>query len=181
MKLDRLTAPNPYELLPPVSAFELSSTDLRTGERMAETFVYNGWGVHGDNVSPHLSWSKFPAGTRSFAVTLFNPDAPTASGFWHWVVVNVPGTVTTLARGSGARGGKGLPPGAFQVGNDFGEANYCGAAPPAGDRPHRYFFAVHAVDVESLGVEPSARPAVVGFNLTFHTIARALLVPIYGV
>lgn len=181
MKLDRPTAPSPYDLLPPVPAFELSSADVRTGERLAETFVFNGWGVHGSNLSPQLSWSRFPVATRSFVVTLFDPDAPTASGFWHWVVVNVPRTVTSLARDSGARGSKGLPSGAFHIANDFGEANYCGAAPPAGDRPHRYCYAVHAVDVENLGVEPAARPAVVGFNLTFHTLARALLVPVYGV
>jgi hypothetical protein len=131
--------------------------------------------VGGRNLSPHLAWFGFPAETRGFVVTCFDPDAPTGSGFWHWVLVNVPRSVTELARGA-------TPPGAaFCVRNDYGDASYGGAAPPPGDRPHRYVFAVHAIDVDSLEVSPDATPAYVGFNLAFHTLARATLRPTFAV
>jgi Raf kinase inhibitor-like YbhB/YbcL family protein len=113
-------------------------------------------------------------------VTCFDPDAPTPSGFWHWVVVDVPASVTELARGAGVAGGAELPKGAFMVSGDMGSADYTGAAPPPGDVPHRYFFVVHALDVESLGVEPASSPAFVSFNLVFHTLARAQIVPTYN-
>jgi Raf kinase inhibitor-like YbhB/YbcL family protein len=147
---------------------------------MDTVFVFDGWGMNGGNQSPHLRWSGFPRETRGFAVTMFDPDAPTASGFWHWVLLDLPATVTELPRGSGARGGQRLPSGALSIANDFGEPAYCGPAPPAGDRPHRYFLAVHALDTDKLGVDPGARAAVAGFNLAFHTLARGLLVPEYG-
>jgi Raf kinase inhibitor-like YbhB/YbcL family protein len=179
MNLDRPPAPNPYQLLPAVPSFDLQSSDVRTGEQFASTFVNDGMGQSGDCLSPALRWSGFPAETRSFAVTMFDPDAPTASGFWHWVVVDIPASVTELARGSGALGGQRLPAGAIQLGNDTGQARYDGPAPPAGDRAHHYYIAVHAVDVETLGVSPDARCAIAGFTLTFHVLARAVIVPVY--
>jgi hypothetical protein len=136
--------------------------------------------VGGQNLSPQLAWSGFPAETRSFAVTCYDPDAPTGSGFWHWVLVNVPASVTELPRGAGSTSSAGLP-GAFSVRNDYGESTYGGSAPPAGDRPHRYVFAVHALDVEKLDVTPDTSAAAVGFNLTFHTLARAVIRPTYQV
>ena len=171
---DRPEAPDPYAKLHTVPGFTVTSTDVADGAPIdpRHTFV-------GDNISPQLSWSGFPAETQSFVVNVFDPDAPIVSGFWHWVVANIPASVTELATGAGGADGSGLPAGAIQTRNDFGTEGYGGCAPPAGDRPHRYYIAVHAVDTDSLPVDGSATPAVVGFNLIFHTLARAVIVPTF--
>ncbi|MFI5928636.1 YbhB/YbcL family Raf kinase inhibitor-like protein [Micromonospora sp. DT44] len=174
MTLERPIAPDPYELLPTVPSFTLTSDDVQNGEPMDVRHAHGSAG--GENVSPQLTWSDFPAETKSFTVTCYDPDAPTGSGFWHWVLVNVPVDVTQLPTGAGGAAGTDLG-GAFSVRNDYGEQGYGGAAPPPGDRPHRYVFAVHALDVDRLDVTPDASPAYVGFNLTFHTLARAVIRP----
>lgn len=170
--------PLPYDFLPPVPSFELRSDDVTDGEMMSSRQVYNGFGMTGENISPQLSWSGFPAETAGFAVTCYDPDAPTGSGFWHWLALGLPASVTSLPAGAGS--GAGLPDGAFQVRNDYGTKDFGGAAPPAGDPPHRYVFAVHALDTADLGVDDSITPAVAGFNLRFHTIARAVMIPVFG-
>ena len=137
---------------------------------MGNAFLFGGWGMTGGNISPQLAWSGAPAGTKSFAVTLLDLDAPTGSGFWHWILIDVPATTTNLAQGAGARGGAGA--GAIHLRNDFGEHAYGGPAPPKGDRPHRYMSAVHALNVEKLGIDASASAAVAGFSMMFHTLAR---------
>jgi Raf kinase inhibitor-like YbhB/YbcL family protein len=136
-------------------------------------------GAGGEDRSPQLSWSGFPEGTKSFAVTVYDPDAPTASGFWHWAVANLPASVTELPSGAGDKDAPQLPDGAIQLRNDGGFAGYVGAAPPSGHGPHRYFVVVHAVDTETLDVTADTTPAVLGFNLFFHTLARATLVVTY--
>lgn len=173
-------APLPYDFMPSVPSFDVTSTDVAEGQQMGNDQLYNGFGQTGPNISPQLSWSGFPAETKSFAVTCYDPDAPTGSGFWHWLVLDVPASVTELAANAGKADGSGLPAGAFSVRNDFGTKDFGGAAPPQGEPPHRYVFAVHALDTESLGIDSEVMPAVAGFNLRFHTIARGLLIPVFG-
>jgi len=172
--------PLPYDFMPDVPSFDLRSDDIAHEEMMGEDQVFDDWGMTGGNSSPSLRWSGFPAETKSFAVTCYDPDAPTGSGFWHWIVLDIPASVTELPANAAGTGGSGLPEGAFHVRNDYGVKDFGGAAPPKGHSPHRYVFAVHALDVDSLGVNDEISPAVAGFNLRFHTIARAVLVPVYG-
>ncbi|MGO4383689.1 YbhB/YbcL family Raf kinase inhibitor-like protein [Specibacter sp. RAF43] len=173
---------DPYEFLTQVPEFTLSSESFTAGQTLPTAQVNAGGHPDGRDLSPQLSWSGFPAGTRSFAVTLFDPDAPTASGFWHWAVANIPASVTSLAEGAGdAHGSPGLPASALTFRNDAGYPGYMGSAPPAGHGAHRYMFVVHAVGVESLDLAPDATPAVLGFNLHFHTLARARLTGVFEV
>ena len=174
MNLDRPLAPDPYDLLPRVASFTLTSDDVRDGAPMAAAHA-----LSGANRSPQLSWSGAPKGTKSYTVTCFDPDAPTPSGFWHWIAVDLGPDVQSLPAGAGKEDGSGLPPGAFHCRNDYGTMGYGGAAPPKGDRPHRYYFVVHAVDVPKLGVDKNTSPAAVSFHLASHTLARAILTPTY--
>jgi Raf kinase inhibitor-like YbhB/YbcL family protein len=175
--MHRERVPDPYDLLPEVPSFSLTSEDVADGEKLDMTHVHDS--ADGENDSPQLSWSDFPAETRSFVVSCLDPDAPTGSGWWHWMAVDLPASTTSLPRGAGASD-EDLPGKAFHARNDYGTRDFGGAAPPPGDPPHRYIFAVHAVDVESLGLTPDVTPAVVAGTLQSHTLARATLRPIYG-
>jgi Raf kinase inhibitor-like YbhB/YbcL family protein len=165
--LERPVSPNPYDLLPTVPSFTVTSQDVQDGAPLKDDQV-----AAKGNTSPQLSWSDAPEGTKSFVVTCFDPDAPTPSGFWHWVLVDLPAGCTTLD--TGAASGD-LPGNAFHCRNDGGEHGFMGAAPPEGDQVHRYFFVVHAVGEETLGVDKDASPAVVSFNLAFKTLGRAVI------
>ena len=168
---------DPFARHPDVPTFTVTSTTIGHGERWAPAQHSGLFGVPGgEDVSPQLSWTGFPEGTRSFAVTVYDPDAPTGSGFWHWVVANIPADVTSLPEGAGDEEGSGLPEGAIQLRNDAGSHRFLGAAPPAGHGEHRYFISVYALDVEDIGVPADAPPALLGFNLFGHTLARATIV-----
>jgi Raf kinase inhibitor-like YbhB/YbcL family protein len=171
--------PNPYDFLPSLPRFTLRSNDIAEGESLATPHLSGIFGAGGEDRSPHLAWEGFPAETRGFAVTCFDPDAPTASGFWHWAVADIPASVTELVSGAGDASGSGLPKGAITLKNDGGIYQFLGAAPPVGHGPHRYIFVVHALDVESLGIDEGATPAFLGFNIFSHGIGRALLTAVY--
>ena len=172
--------PLPYEFLPDVETFVLTSADIRDGEHLPRAQVSGLMDAGGEDISPQLAWSGFPAATRGFALTVFDPDAPTASGFWHWAVYNLPADVTELPSGAGSPESTALPAGAVTLRNDAGLRRYLGAAPPQGHGDHRYVFAVHALDCSTLELAEDATPGYLGFNLFFHAIGRALLVPVYG-
>jgi hypothetical protein len=176
---DRPVPPDPYDFLPPVPSFTVTSTDVRDGDVMPMPQVSGVMGAGGEDRSPQLSWSGFPEATQGFAVTVLDPDAPTGSGFWHWVVTGIPASVTELPGGAGDREGSGLPDGARQLRNDAGFPGYVGAAPPPGHGPHRYLFVVHALDTADTGAPADASPAFHGFTLFGHTLARATLTVTY--
>lgn len=164
----RFPGPDPYAPLGDVPSFPLTSTDLANGDKLKEPQL------GGNNVSPQLSWSDLPEGTKSLAITCFDPDAPTASGYWHWAAFNIPVSVTELPTGVGDETLGGID-GVVSLKGDSGLRGYYGAQPPEGHGPHRYLFAVHAVDVEKLDIDPDSTPTVLGFNLYFHTLGRSVL------
>jgi Raf kinase inhibitor-like YbhB/YbcL family protein len=164
---------NPYEFLPKLPSFTLTSESVTDGQPLSNDQVSGIMGAGGSDTSPQLSWSGFPEETRSFAVTMYDPDAPTGSGFWHWAVANLPATVTDLPAGAGD--GSELPGDALILRNDAGIKRFIGAAPPPGHGAHRYFIAVHAVKVEKLELDGDASPAYLGFNLFMNAIARAVI------
>ncbi|SMQ73794.1 YbhB/YbcL family Raf kinase inhibitor-like protein [Agreia sp. VKM Ac-1783] len=170
---------NPYDQLPKLPSFQLTSSDVRQGERLSDPQL--GESAGGGDVSPQLSWSGAPEATKSYVVTVYDPDAPTASGFWHWAVLNIPADVTSLAAGAGTPGSSALPEGAITLRNDAGVAGFVGATPPPGHGDHEYYFVVHAVDVEKLEVPEDASPALLGFNLFMHAVGRAVISAPYGV
>jgi Raf kinase inhibitor-like YbhB/YbcL family protein len=164
----------------PAQAFGLTSTDLDAAKPVAGAFVFDGGGCSGDNLSPQLAWSGAPAGTRSFALTVFDPDAPNGgAGFWHWAVFDIPAGVAALPRGAGAADGHALPQGARQVANDYGTPGYGGPCPPAG-KPHRYLFELYALKVPTLGLAAEVSPAEAAAQIRQAAIGKATLTVRYG-
>jgi Raf kinase inhibitor-like YbhB/YbcL family protein len=166
--------PDPYDYLAPVPSFAVTSNDIQDGGTLAAPQLSGIFGVAGGtDTSPHLAWSGFPEGTRGFAVTCLDPDAPTGSGFWHWAVYGIPGNVT--------EDGAGLPAGSVQLRHDGGIRQFLGAAPPPGHGAHRYYFVVHALDTDQLEMaSPEASPALLCFLMSGHTLARGTLLATYG-
>jgi Raf kinase inhibitor-like YbhB/YbcL family protein len=169
---------DPYARLKPVGTFTVTSTDVAEGEQLPKAQMSGIFQAGGEDKSPQLAWSGFPDGTKSFFVTMYDPDAPTPSGFWHWAVADIPASVTELAAGAGAAGDASLPQGAYHIPNDARLAQFVGAAPPAGDPPHRYFIAVNALDIEKSEVPKDATPSFLYATLAPHILARAVMVPI---
>jgi Raf kinase inhibitor-like YbhB/YbcL family protein len=159
--------------------FTLTSTDVKAGKTLTEQQVFNGFGCSGANVSPELSWANAPRDTKSFVVTVYDPDAPTGSGWWHWVVYDIPATATGIAQGAGS-GKVPLPDGAVQSRTDYGAPGFGGACPPPGDKPHRYIFTVYALKVEKLDLAPDTSPAMVGFMTKANALGSATFTAFYG-
>jgi Raf kinase inhibitor-like YbhB/YbcL family protein len=163
------------------AGFTLSSPTIAPGATLGEAQVFNGFGCSGKNISPALRWSGVPSGTKSFAVTVYDPDAPTGSGWWHWVVYNIPAATTELPEGAGAADGKGaLPAGAVQGRTDFGSAAFGGACPPPGDKPHRYVFTVYALKTDKIDAPADATAALIGFMINANKLAKASFEAKYG-
>nr|WP_281010198.1 YbhB/YbcL family Raf kinase inhibitor-like protein [Oharaeibacter diazotrophicus] len=156
--------------------FTVTSPDFTDGGRLGEAQVFDGFGCTGGNVAPALAWTGAPAGTKSFAVTVYDPDAPTGSGFWHWSMFDIPAATTSLATGST---GAGRPAGAVEVRNDYGGTGFGGACPPPGPA-HRYVVTVFALKVDKLGLGADATPAVTGFMLNANVLATARITALYG-
>jgi Raf kinase inhibitor-like YbhB/YbcL family protein len=164
---------------PIVHGFELTSSDIQPGKLMSQAQVYKGFGCDGGNTSPQLAWRDAPAGTKSFAVTAYDPDAPTGSGWWHWVVFNIPADVRELPSGAGDPAAGLAPAGSVQHRTDFGTPGFGGACPPAGDKAHRYQFKVFALDVAHLDIDPHSSPASVSHMLKAHELGVAELQALY--
>jgi Raf kinase inhibitor-like YbhB/YbcL family protein len=161
---------------------KIASNNFKDGDYLAQEHVLAadyGFGCSGGNKSPHLRWEAAPADTKSFAVTCYDPDAPTGSGFWHWVLVNIPPTVAELPLDAGNPASGKLPAGALQVRTDFGKPGYGGPCSPQGDHPHRYIFTIHALSVDALPVTADSSAALVGFNINFNTLSKASLVGLF--
>lgn len=161
-------------------ALTLSSPDVKKGATISDEQVFAGFGCTGKNISPALSWKGAPAGTKSFALTVYDPNAPTGSGWWHWVVFNIPAGTKALPKNAGDIKANLMPAGVVQGRTDFGTPGYGGPCPPKGDKPHHYIFTLYALDVDHIDADANASAAFIGFNIHFHTLAKARLVGLYG-
>lgn len=159
--------------------FKLTTPSFDPKKPLPMKHVFNGFGCTGENISPALEWSNAPAGTKSFAITVYDPDAPTGSGWWHWTVVNIPSTVTKIEEG--ASNNKKLPSGAVEGRTDYGTPGWGGACPPKGDKPHRYIFTVHALKTDKLeGIDGGSSGALTGFNINANSLGKASFTVKYG-
>lgn len=159
-----------------VQAMTLKSADVKNGDSLNPAQIFNLWGCSGTNLSPQLTWSDPPKGTKSFAVTMYDPDAPTGSGWWHWVMINIPANVNSLKEGAGNVSGQNLPTGSSMVTNDFGFKGFGGACPPENAKPHHYTITVYALDVPTITIPFRASPAFAGYKILAHAIDKAVLI-----
>jgi len=162
------------------AGFVLTSPNIKPGSTLTDAQVFNGFGCTGKNISPALKWSGAPKDTKSFAVTAYDPDAPTGSGWWHWVVYNIPATASEIPEGAGTAEGKGMPAGSMQGRTDFGAPGFGGACPPPGDKPHRYIFTVYALKTDKLDIPADATAALVGFMINANKLGSASFTGKYG-
>jgi Raf kinase inhibitor-like YbhB/YbcL family protein len=162
------------------AGFHLMSPTIKPGSMLSDEQVFNGFGCTGKNVSPALKWSGAPKDTKSFALTVYDPDAPTGSGWWHWVVYNIPASASELAEGAGTADGKGLPAGSAQGNTDFGAPGFGGACPPKGDKPHRYIFTIYALKTDKLDIPAGGTAALVGFMINANKLGSATFMAKYG-
>jgi Raf kinase inhibitor-like YbhB/YbcL family protein len=162
------------------AGFTLSSPTIKPNSTLGQDQVFNSFGCTGKNISPALKWSGAPKDTKSFAVTVYDPDAPTGSGWWHWVTYNIPASVTELAQGAGEAGGAQMPKGAMQGKTDFGSAAFGGACPPPGDKPHHYIFTVFALKTDKIDVPADASAALVGYMLNANKLGKASFTARFG-
>jgi Raf kinase inhibitor-like YbhB/YbcL family protein len=167
-------------MLAHAAGFTLSSPDIKAGGMIPKNFEFNGFGCTGENKSPALQWRGAPAGTKSIAITVYDPDAPSGSGWWHWMVINIPANVSALPADAGAANSTTLPPGAVQNRIDFGVNAWGGVCPPQGDQPHRYIFTVHALKTEKLEVPGDATAALTGFMINANSLGKASFTAKYG-
>jgi len=162
------------------AGFQLSSADIKPGSTIDKKFEFNGFGCSGENKSPALQWRGAPAGTKSFAVTVYDPDAPTGAGWWHWSVINIPADVTELKPDAGAVGGANLPKGASAVRIDYGVAGWGGTCPPPGDKQHRYVFTVFALKTDKLEIPADATASLAGYMMNANALGKASFTAMYG-
>ena len=170
-------APSATQTAKPSATFRLVSADVKT--TFAPPQIFNGFGCTGGNVSPQLAWTGAPAGTKAFALTVFDPDAPTGSGWWHWIVVNIPGSATELAAGASGNASK-MPAGALETRTDFGKSGYGGPCPPAGDKPHHYIFTLYALKADKLDLEAHASGAMANFMIRQNSLGEAAFTATYA-
>ncbi len=166
--------------LPSLTQSNFTLTSMNLGGQATMEQVFNEFGCMGENMSPQLSWSGAPEGTKSYAITMYDPDAPTGSGWWHWVAFDIPNTASSIPAGAGSPGGTGMPVGTVQSLTDFGAVGYGGPCPPPGHGPHQYILTVYALDTDKLGLSEQTSAPMVGFNLNQHMLAKASVVFYYG-
>ena len=169
-----------FSMASTAAEFSLMSPTIKDHSTIGNEHVFNGFGCAGQNVSPQLQWEHAPKDTKSFALTVYDPDAPTGSGWWHWVIFNMAPTVTSLPAGSGKPDGTVAPQGSMQSMTDFGLPGYGGPCPPQGDKPHRYIFTLYALKVDQLSLKPEASGAMVGYYLKQNALAKASFTAMYG-
>lgn len=167
-------------VLAQASEFTLSSPSIKPESTLTLDQVFNGFGCTGKNISPELTWKNLPTGTKSLALTVYDPDAPTGSGWWHWVVYNIPATATKIEAGAGTTEGKTLPTGSQQGRTDFGSTGFGGACPPVGDKPHRYIFTLHALKADKLEIPEGATAALIGYMINANLIEKTSFTAYYG-